>query len=107
VTTPVIVQSLVKENKVVSTDQTDDMKLATYVFPNPHYGNFSLQISAPADGKARIELFAVSGQKLAEKNVPVNKGVNIVPFTSIQHGTIFYRVQVGKEFSTGKIIGIQ
>jgi hypothetical protein len=107
VTTPVIVQTLVKENKVVSTDQTDELKLATHVFPNPHYGNFYLQISAPADGKARIELFAVSGQKLVEKNVPVNKGVNIVPFTGIQPGTIFYRVKVGKEFSTGKIIGMQ
>ncbi len=82
--------------------------LSASAFPNPHQGSFKIQIASPETGIARIELFTITGQKLQEKNVAVQKSVNnIILFNVIQHGTIFYRVVVGKNTVTGKVIGIE
>ena len=82
--------------------------LSATVFPNPHQGTFNLQINSPEAGNARIELLTVNGQKLQEKTVLLQKlKSNIVSFIVSQHGTIFYRIVVGKNIITGKIIGIE
>ena len=83
-------------------------KLTAIVFPNPHRGSFNIKIASPESGSATIELFTASGQKLAVKNVAVQKGDNnIIPFSSIRQGTIFYRVHVGKQSANGKVIGME
>ena len=65
-----------------------------------------MQITSPEEGKAKIEIFTVTGQKLQERTVWVQKSENnIVPFTVAQHGAIFYRVQIGKYIVNGKVIG--
>jgi hypothetical protein len=81
--------------------------MTTMVYPNPHQGSFTMVIESPETGSAKIELFTISGQKLAEKTVLVKAGVNNVPFTGMRQGTIFYRVQVGKHSKNGKVIGIE
>ncbi len=80
--------------------------LSAIAYPNPHQGSFKLQIASPEEGKAKIELYTVTGQKLQEKTIGVQKSENnIVPFSGVGHGTIFYRIQVVKHMATGKIIG--
>jgi hypothetical protein len=83
-------------------------KLSVLAYPNPHSGSFNLRIASPETGIARVELFTVNGQKLADKKVVVQKGENnAAPFTGIPQGTIIYRVQVGKYVVNGKVIGIE
>jgi len=107
VTTASMVKTNVRETKQVMVDGNDVPELETSVFPNPHRGSFSMKVISPLQGKGRIELFTANGQLLAEKLVPLFKGENIVPFTKMPHGIIFYRVTVGKRYSKGKITGIQ
>jgi hypothetical protein len=76
-------------------------------FPNPHQGSFNLRIISPETGLAKIELFNVNGQKMQEKTVSVQRSAtNTVPITVAQHGTVFYRIQVGKYVITGKVTGV-
>lgn len=84
----------------------DISKLSVKAYPNPYRESFNLQITSPEEGKAKIEIFTVTGQKLQERTVWVQKSENnIVPFTVAQHGAIFYRVQIGKYIVNGKVIG--
>jgi ELWxxDGT repeat protein len=80
--------------------------LSAVAYPNPHQGTFNLRIASPENGLAKIELFSVNGQKFQEKMVSVQKGeANIVPVNLTQNGTVFYRVQIGKYSTNGKVIG--
>jgi hypothetical protein len=91
-----------KKEPIVVT--TEILKVITY--PNPHHGSFSLKIETPEDGLATIQLFAINGQFLTEKQVYVQKGdENSIPFESVSLGTILYRVQIGKNLVAGKVIG--
>ena len=84
----------------------DDLNVKA--FPNPHRGRFSLQIVSPVSGDARIELFNINGQKLQEKNLGVLQSAkNIVTFQLSNNGAVFYKVQIGKYYSTGKILGVE
>jgi hypothetical protein len=84
----------------------DDLNVKA--FPNPHRGRFSLQIVSPVSGDARIELFNINGQKLQEKKLGVLQSAkNIVPFQLSNNGAVFYKVQIGKYYSTGKILGVE
>ena len=109
VTTPLSVKAspAIAVARTVSDEPTSD-NLKAIVFPNPHQGNFSLHITSPEDGKASIELFTASGQKITTKNVLLKKGTNnLVPFTGMRAGIILYRLQAGKYITNGKIIGIE
>ena len=91
---------IVKENKTFVD------KLSTSVFPNPHHGAFGIRIESAQDGAAVLEILNAAGQLVAEKRTTVNKGgVSIVNFTNMNHNILFYRVRIGDEISTGKIIG--
>lgn len=84
----------------------DDLNVKA--FPNPHRGRFSLQIVSPVSGDARIELFNINGQKLQEKNLGVLQSAkNIVTFQLSNNGAVFYKVQIGKYYSIGKILGVE
>lgn len=92
-----------KETAVV-VEERSGLKATAY--PNPHQGSFSISIASPETGTAKIDLFTVNGQKLQEKTVTVQKtGTTTVPLHVTQTGTIFYRVQIGKYVTTGKVIG--
>jgi len=97
------VEIITKKEPVV----TSQLSLDATAFPNPHQGTFNLRIVSPETGTVKIELFNTNGQKLQEKTVSVQRsGTNLVPFNVAQHGTVFYRVQIGKYVVTGKVIGI-
>ena len=81
--------------------------LSVKAYPNPHKGVFNLRIESPENGIARIELFTITGQKLQERTVSIQKsGNNIVPFTVTQFGTILYRVSIGGKIITGKVLSM-
>jgi ELWxxDGT repeat protein len=91
---------------IVSENKITVEKLNTSVFPNPHRGNFGIKIESAQDGAAIIEILNAAGQLVAEKRTVVNKGgTTVVNFTSMNHNILFYRVRIGNETSTGKIIG--
>jgi hypothetical protein len=91
-----------KKKPVITTTEV----LSAKAYPNPHQGAFSLQITSPETGIAKIEMFSVNGQKLQEKTVALQKGENnVVPVNLTQYGTAFYRVQIGKYIANGKVIG--
>ena len=80
--------------------------LKARVYPNPHQGNFNLQIESPEDGMATIQLFSADGRLITIKQAMLFKGKsNTVAFTNIREAVLFYRVRVGKHSANGKIIG--
>lgn len=91
---------------ITQENKTPVDKLSTSVFPNPHRGAFGIKIESAQDGAAVVEVLNASGQLVAEKRMTVNKGgITIVNFTNMNHNILFYRVRIGNETRTGKIIG--
>ena len=80
--------------------------LIARVYPNPHQGNFTLQIESPEDGIASIQLLSADGRLITTKNEMLFKGrENTVAFSNIREAVLFYRVRLGKHSTNGKIIG--
>lgn len=76
------------------------------VFPNPHQGNFTLEVQSPENGMASIELLSADGRLISVKNVMLYKGkANTVAFNNIRDAVLIYRVRLGKHTASGKIIG--
>ncbi len=88
----------------VDPSPTDDI-LKAFTYPNPHNGNFTLSIESPENGVATVEMFTVTGQKLSERKANVVKGKgNTVKYSNMNYTILFYKVSIGKQVSTGKII---
>jgi hypothetical protein len=79
--------------------------LKANAYPNPHQGIFDLQIISPENGWAGIELFNANGQKIISRRVAMKKGINIVTFSNIKQSLVFYRISIGRNSVTGKVIG--
>jgi ELWxxDGT repeat protein len=100
---------------VISTPSPTELKsgksslmsaiLKASVYPNPHTGMFNLVINSPESGMANIELFTAAGQKVVIKNVKVKIGENTVRFNNIKESFLIYKITVGKNYVTGKVIG--
>jgi hypothetical protein len=81
-------------------------KMTSKVYPNPHQGAFTLSIDAPESGKAIVELYNATGQKVMVKEVMLIKGnSNTVQFNGIKDAILLYKVRTGKWQTEGKIIG--
>jgi hypothetical protein len=83
-----------------------DHELLVKAFPDPYDRQFSLRITSPVSGMARIQFFSVSGTKIyqAQKYVTANN-INIVPYTGpIGAGAILYSVNVENYRSSGFVI---
>jgi len=94
---------IVEQKKIVTSIVAD---LAVKAFPNPHQGKFILEIVSSISGVAKVELFTASGQKLQSKMVNVLQSVtNTIPLSVSNNGIIFYKVQIGKHTSVGKVLG--
>jgi hypothetical protein len=79
--------------------------LSAFTYPTPHSGNFTLSIESPEDGVATVEMFTVNGQKLSERKANVVKGKgNTMKYSNMNYAILFYKVSIGKNFATGKII---
>ncbi len=80
--------------------------LIARVYPNPHLGNFTLQIESPEDGMATIELFNSIGQIVIERKSAVTKGKgNSIQFNNVREAILHYRVKIDRQIVNGKIIG--
>jgi hypothetical protein len=79
--------------------------LKANAYPNPHHGIFNLQIDSPENGWAGIELFNANGQKIISRRVAMKKGINIVTFSNIKQSLVLYRISIGRNSVTGKVIG--
>ena len=85
---------------------TGPVALTAIVYPNPHQGNFTLQIESPEDGMATIELFNSIGQIVIERKSAVTKGKgNSIQFNNVREAILHYRVRIGRQIVNGKIIG--
>ncbi len=100
-------QGAAKNSNLTETANTIEVETLTAIaYPNPHQGAFNLKIASPETGYAKIEFFSANGQKLMVKNIGLEKGEsNIVAVNLTQHGTVFYRIQIGKYTASGKVIG--
>ena len=91
------------QNNIAAAPTVDILKAFTY--PNPHNGNFTLNIESPEDGVATIEMYTVNGQKLSERKANIVKGKgNAVKYSNMNYAILFYKVSIGKQVVTGKII---
>ncbi len=80
--------------------------LSAMAYPNPHNGQFTLQISSPESGMSIIQLFDASGRLITTRNKMLLKGnANIESFSNIGEAILFYRISIGKQAVAGKIIG--
>ncbi|MDB5199770.1 MAG: hypothetical protein JWO92_1733 [Chitinophagaceae bacterium] len=98
-------ENVVYNGKPINAEVQTVEKLNASVYPNPHNGIFNLLINSPENGVANIELFNGNGQKVITKNVPVKAGANIVNFTNVKQSLLLYRITIGKNYVTGKVIG--
>ena len=91
-------------NEIKEVHETDVLRAR--VFPNPHQGNFTLQVESPEDGMAIIQLIGADGRMIITKNVMLFKGkVNKVSFTNIRQAELFYRIRLENFSASGKVIG--
>ena len=78
------------------------------VSPNPYHDNVTFNIESNISGKAILEIFNLTGQKLNtvfEGNVSAGKGQNIRFIIPEQRrSSLIYRLRVGEKTTTGKIL---
>ncbi|MBI2729439.1 MAG: T9SS type A sorting domain-containing protein [Sphingobacteriales bacterium] len=85
---------------VITTD-----KLAAMVYPNPHHGSFGIRIEASQSGTATVEIINITGQRIELRKVAIIKGSNnVVRFSNMRQSALIYKVTMGDEVKTGKII---
>ena len=82
------------------------LKVST--FPNPYNDYVTFQIESNISGKGVLEVFNVTGQKIAtvfEGNINSGKGQNIRFAVPEQNrSSLIYRLRVGEKTTTGKIL---
>lgn len=90
---------------VLKTAEPEVTVPSASVYPNPHNGNFTLNIESPEQGTTVVEMFTLNGQKLSERKVDIVKGKgNAVKYKNMNYAILFYRVRIGTHVITGKII---
>ena len=93
------------EKGKVPKDKVAEVKLTSVAYPNPHQGSFTLQINSPESGMAVIQLITAEGKLISATNKMLTKGnENTVSFTNIRDAVLFYRVTVGNQTITGKVL---
>jgi hypothetical protein len=81
------------------------MPFTTGVYPNPHQGSFKIRILSPETTEGHVMIINNLGQVVADRKVGLIKGTeSTVDFNGMKQGILYYKVIVGKETKTGKII---
>lgn len=102
---PIEITANTPQSRITVEPSPADDILKAFTYPNPHNGNFTLSIESPENGVATVEMFTVTGQKLSERKANVVKGKgNTVKYSNMNYTILFYKVSIGKQVSTGKII---
>jgi hypothetical protein len=63
--------------------------------PNPVVANTAIKFTTPADGKAKIAVYNITGQKMTDKEFTVLRGDNSYDFdaTTLENGLYLYSVE--------------
>ena len=81
------------------------MGFAALAYPNPHDGDFTLQITSDEDGIAEIEIFNSLGQEISRKMLKLSKGdSNRIDYKAMNPTLLFYRVRMNDKVISGQII---
>jgi hypothetical protein len=100
---PLITMLTAKPIKETETENA----LRTTAYPNPHNGNFTLEVNSPKSGEGHMILYDLQGRAIAERKEQFKAGLNQVRWTNMQVIPFVYRVMIGGENATGKILGIR
>ena len=94
--------------EVVTTKDEISSFVKVKVSPNPYHDNVTFNIEANISGKAILEIFNLTGQKLNtvfEGNLRAGKGQNIqFSIPEQKRSNLIYRLRVGEKTTTGKIL---
>ena len=91
---------------------TNKVEISSYlkvkVSPNPYHDNVTFNIESNISGKAILEIFNLTGQKLNtvfEGNLSAGKGQNIqLNIPEQRRSNFIYRLRVGEKTTTGKVL---
>ena len=94
--------------EVATTKVEISSYLKVKVSPNPYHDNVTFNIESNISGKAILEIFNLTGQKLNtvfEGNLSAGKGQNIqFSIPEQKRSNLIYRLRVGEKTTTGKIL---
>jgi hypothetical protein len=91
---------------VIRPEEMDTKALKVIAYPNPYQHRFQLIISSPVTGRAKMEFYSVSGQKVYEMDKPVTAGFSstILYTGSVRFSSLFYKVTIEKYVATGIVL---
>ena len=102
--------SRTNNTEVATTKDEISSYVKVKVFPNPYHDNVTFNIESNISGKAILEIFNLTGQKLNtvfEGNLNAGKGQNIrFVIPEQKRSNLIYRLRVGEKTTTGKILYI-
>ncbi len=81
--------------------------LTAKVYPNPHEGNFIMEVESPANGEGTIILYDLMGRAVSERKETLKAGKNQVRYAQMRQMSYVYRVVLGARSTSGKIISIK
>ncbi len=91
----------------METEQLSNNQPSFDAFPNPSYGDFSIEISNQPKGKYTIQLMNIIGQVVFQKDIYFTANTSLpIDVIDIPKGTYLYSLvdEYGKTISTKKII---
>ena len=89
----------------------DVKDLTVNAYPNPFKGQLNFRFVSPVSGNAKLEVFNVSGQRLAivfdgKVSAGVQNFVRYIPDSPVS-GMLIYKLTVGDKSVNGKVQSIQ
>jgi hypothetical protein len=74
--------------------------------PNPVINNTTIKFTAPIDGKAKMSMFNIAGQKIIEKEFGAQRGDNSYEFdaTSLESGIYIYALELNGQKQIRRIV---
>ena len=95
-------------SKIIAVRMDGSIALSSFhVYPNPFTSNIKLQIQSVKEEIANIRLINMSGVKVADRKVTLQKGENIVvikDLESVAAGIYLMEIRNGEELITQKVI---
>ena len=87
------------------TEASDNVSIGDF-YPNPTDHNTSVQIYAPTESEAQIQLFDGVGRLAHRSEVDLYSGVNTVELqvANLPVGSYFARIVIGKETFQKKLV---
>ena len=94
-------------NGIISNDHLIPLSSSTDIFPNPFNPTTTFRVSLPEPTNVRLSVFNMLGQHVATVvDGEVQAGYNDFRFngSSLSSGIYFYRLEMGKEVKSGKLM---